>query len=364
MALKINSNKHTEEISENETTIEKSKIDSSKLEKEIDDLENSKKSFKKTKLSSAILAGVITAAITIPATYFISKNHWSNKEEVKTAVEKVGKIIAEETQGDVKGFLIESNNGQKQIVFATKGGEHLIVGDGFTRESGEPAFKVLIDKVLSSMSPEEQQAIQNGGQVQSAPVLTGKNATVHPHQNGGQAKAVWDKAPAETPAVIDYLDALGGYKENNNVDKHSTVYVFFDPSCPACHNYYSKTRFIENRKDVTIKWIPTLARGETNPASETYKKAAASLSILKNSNDLASMFGNAISPVMVDKVTEEHTNELNKNLGAMFAAADQAYGEGASVGVPAIIYMDKTDGSVRMTFGGGDADDLLMLYGK
>jgi len=58
--------------------------------------------------------------------------------------------------------------------------------------------------------------------------------------------------PNVNDAVAD-IEKLGVYVEEGTSKKE--VYVFVDPSCPHCHDYYKATRNAVKNGEITIKWV-------------------------------------------------------------------------------------------------------------
>lgn len=68
-------------------------------------------------------------------------------------------------------------------------------------------------------------------------------------------KALQDKyipVPDVNDAVAE-IERIGKYVQEGTGDK--TIYVFVDPQCPHCHDYYKATRNLVRGGEVTIKWM-------------------------------------------------------------------------------------------------------------
>lgn len=81
------------------------------------------------------------------------------------------------------------------------------------------------------------------------------------------------KGAAPTPTATDaILAALP--KATSVADGHGkrTIYVFFDPNCPACHMLWRNLRTLIAPHDLQVRWVPVAVVNATSPG-----KAAAIL---------------------------------------------------------------------------------------
>lgn len=298
---------------------------------------------------SLLTMGLLSLAI--PATWYLSRPDTIDPAVVKENIAKLGTVVAETTEGNLIGYAVDVAGGERRTIYATQDGKHLILGDAYDRVTGEPAFKPLVESMQARYGNPEDNS-------RGVAMPTGEGATVHPVDNhAGEGQAVHgEKVSFETPEIIKFLDTLPGFKENDKLASHQTVFVFYDPSCPYCHQLFKATRILKN-KDVTIKWIPTLANG--NKTDDIARKATLGLSANLSAEQFNSVFGEG---TVNAEFNAQAVTALNDNLIALIRTADQAFGVNSDKQVPAVVYTDK-NGTPRMMFGGSDEKDLKMIFG-
>ncbi|OOR90203.1 hypothetical protein B0181_04830 [Moraxella caviae] len=280
----------------------------------IDNITTSKKSFIKSKLTSAILAAGIFGVSGYLVGGYTGLPFLMPNSQLDSVLEEHGTIKDKTTKNGMTEFLLDSPDGEF-IVYAPNNGRFLFNGPVYHAKEKLP---LVFDK--------------------------------YAEQGSDNANATGEHSPAaevDMGNILEQVDQLGGYKEDSSKKMEDTVYVFYDPRCPYCHSLFDKTRDIK-ASGRTIKWLPTVALGNRGgDNSDTMKVAAAGLS-LKNSSDLDSMFNHTHPGV--DSVTPEQAAQVHTNLQALIELAHNFNGPNAGVGVPSAVYVDN-DGQTRFVVG-------------
>lgn len=167
------------------------------------------------------------------------------------------------------------------------------------------------------------------------------------------------KFEGEVHPIIDILAKLKGFKYDESVADADTVYIIYDPRCPYCHGLFEKINNIDLKaKQITIKWLPSLALGETEEA----KKFAALGFDAKNIEEFATGF-NSKTDVSGVTATTAHQDAINENTAFLFEASDQTFGKDYAKSVPAVFFIDKKTGAPHMMYGASDDSIFRQIFG-
>lgn len=163
----------------------------------------------------------------------------------------------------------------------------------------------------------------------------------------------------EVHPIIDILAKLKGFKYDESVAPADTVYIIYDPRCPYCHGLFDKIKTIDLKaKKITIKWLPSLALGETEEA----KKFAAMGFDAKSVADFEASF-KPDTDVSGVKPTAAHQDAINDNTAFLFEASDQTFGPDHPKSVPAVFFIDKKTGAPNMMYGAADDSIFRQIFG-
>lgn len=292
-----------------------------------------------SKLAIGILASL---CIALPVgTYFTMKSQQeaaADPAQVKTAVEKFGVVQNQHTIGNITANVVKTDAGQA-VIYSTKDGQNLIMGDIYDLD-GKPVFEEVLQQLYNASANNVPQAATAEGGV-------------------GQ---VLGEFKGELPETFNYLESLGGYKQDPSKSPADTVYVVYDPRCPYCHEFFRKTQNIDlEAKGVTIKWLPTTALGQAEPGSDAEKLAAKGLHI-NSAEEFAQTFQK--NPTIPDiEVTDEDRAKLNENLLMLMSSVEEINGPNAPKSVPTAFYMDKQAGVPRLVAGPNEASVFAMIFG-
>lgn len=289
-----------------------------------------------------IIIGILAAAcFALPiATYFAVKPETVSNETVKAAVEKFGTVQEQQTIGNITANVVKTDNGQA-LIYSTQDGKNLIMGDVYDLD-GKPVFEELLQKMYNTPLAGE------GTSADTAPATTGQ---------------VLGEYKGEVPEVFTYLESLGGFKEDATKGPADTVYVVYDPRCPYCHELFRKTRGLDlAAKGVTIKWLPTLALGNSKGEGSDAEKLAVKGLHIKDITELENTFGR--NPDVPDiQVTKEDRDKLSENLAMLFGSVEELHGPNAPKAVPTAFYLDKSTGKPRLLVGPNEDSALKTIFG-
>lgn len=258
-------------------------------------------------------------------------------EKVKEALGQFGVVQNQKLQNDFIVNTIHSNSGQS-VIYATKDGNYLIMGDIYDLD-GRPLFNeelILNNQAgVSDVSTEEATIAQVVGEYQG-----------------------------EVPDVFNYLDSLGGYKEDPSKAVEDTVYVIYDPRCPYCHEMFRKTRNINlAEKGVTIKWLPTVALGNPSGENSDAEKLATQGLHIKNAEEFAQTLGGDATVPNI-QVSDKDREQLKENLAMLFGSIEELHGKDHPKAVPTAFYLDKKTGKPRLLIGPNEDKALKMIFGE
>lgn len=302
---------------------------------------NQKHPGKRNKIIMGILASLCVA---LPAaTYFTMKSDMptaADPEAVKAAVEKFGTVQEQERIGNITANVVKTENGEA-VIYSTADGNNLIMGDIYDLD-GKPVFEALLQKMYDRTDVAAPQA--------------GNTAE-------GTIGQVLGEFTGTLPESFNYLESLGGYKEDPSKSPADTVYVVYDPRCPYCHEFFKKSRQIDlAAKGVTIKWLPTTALGSEEPGSDAEKLAVKAMYI-KSPEEFAATFGK--NPTIPDiEVTDQDRQKLQENLQMLIGSVQELHGPNAPVAVPTAFYMDKKANQPRLVQAPNDDDVFKMIFGE
>lgn len=316
-----------------------------------------------------ILIGAVSLMIGLIITMVILQKNQETK--AKAMVEKVGKVAETAKHGDTTAWLLELPQGGTAVVYTTGDNKVLLRGTAYNFETGDPIFTSLVEKATvqddmgASSNPKEAEATP--APATAAATATGSASSVSPELSqlgvndltAGQAIGKWE---GKVPAVIEILDKLGGYKEDPSISADNTVYVMYDPRCPYCHKLFEVTRNLDQKgKNVTIKWLPTVALGGGEATSNEMKRAAMALHV-KTPEEFASTLTKDSQGMA--NVSQQDMQKVNENLSLLYEAASQVFGSDAKVAVPAAFYIDKRTGSPRLVYAAQEPDVYKTIFGN
>lgn len=175
----------------------------------------------------------------------------------------------------------------------------------------------------------------------------------------GFAMAV-GKFEGEQHPIVNILDSLQGFKYDDSVAAADTVYIVYDPRCPYCHNLFEKVSNIDLKaKQITVKWLPSLALGTDDNA----EKLAAMALRAKTIDDFGASFVKGVDTSGVT-VTQADKDVLNENMAFLFEASDQTFGVDHPKSVPAAFFIDKSTGTPNMMYGASDDAIFKQIFGE
>ena len=125
-----------------------------------------------------------------------------------------------------------------------------------------------------------------------------------------------------------------------------SLYIFFDPNCPFCHELYKKLRPLVGKTDVQFRWIPLgLLTASSLPKAAAILQASDPLqAFYKNENDYDfaanGQPGGGIEPAQ----------SISPKVRAELAANLALYNSEKLFGVPVILWR-KADGRADMMIG-------------
>ena len=221
------------------------------------------------------------------------------------------------------------------------------------------AIIVCFALLLVYLNKDTQQAASAQPQAQSSASDTTQASL--PPQTQAYAMAV-GKYEGEVPELINILDQMGGFKEDPDVAPADTVYVVYDPRCPYCESLYNKLDATDlESKEITIKWLPTVALGADGIEDPAVSVAAYGLAA-KDKADFASTFKADSAPDGYQPDTDS-LMRLDENLAFLHEASNQTFGEDHAKSVPAVFFVDKTTGRPQMMYGATDDGVFKSIFG-
>lgn len=155
-----------------------------------------------------------------------------------------------------------------------------------------------------------------------------------------------------TPQVLKDLESLGGFKEDPTVSAKKTLYVFYDPTCPACHTLFNASRKgLHKKEGITIKWIPTTILGDSK-----YSVSAAIYGLTANSNEQQAMIFSKNKPdIPITAAGAEGVSTNNQYLRTYASLT------ASILAVPTVLYMNPQGNNVTISYNISDDPYLLKL---
>lgn len=310
---------------------------------------------------SLMLGLIITMVI-------LQKNH---ETKAKNMVDKIGKVVESAKHGDVTAWLLEMKEGGTAVVYTTSDNKVLLRGSAYNFETGDPIFTSLAEKSTiqdgMAVAASNEKEMQNEGAATATTPPNTASSSVPPELaklgvqdlQEGQAIGKWE---GKVPEVFTILDKLGGYKEDPSVSIENTIYVMYDPRCPYCHKLFEVTRKLDQKgKNVTIKWLPTVALGGGDINSNEMKRAAVALHA-KTTEELASSF--AKDSQGMPTVSQQDVQKVGENLTLLYDAAHQTFGSDSTIAVPAAFFLDKRTGAPRMVYAAQEPEIYKSIFGN
>lgn len=175
----------------------------------------------------------------------------------------------------------------------------------------------------------------------------------------GFAMAV-GKYEGEAHPIVNILDGLKGFKYDESIPAADTVYIVYDPRCPYCHSLFDKISGLNlEEKQITIKWLPSLALG----TDENAEKLAALSLRAKTIDDFGASFQQN-ADVSGVTITQADKDAMNENMAFLFEASDQTFGQDHPKSVPAAFFIDKKTGAPNMMYGASDDAIFKQIFGE
>lgn len=234
-------------------------------------------------------------------------------------------------ENDLTAWLVQAPNGKRMTFYTTADGKNIFSGTVWNL-----ATKQNINHVFAAL------------QTQPAPTPQAQVQEINETQN-----PLLGKYSGDIPEAIKALETLGGPKIGKG-GPGETLYVIIDPRCPYCHQAYASLKPYMD-KGVTIKWIPTVALGNTAQGLP-----------------LANAVLHAKDRAELDKIMEnpsayprnlggEDQQVLQRNLQFMFQAFEQ---NGGQAGVPVAFFVDQNNGQPRMMMGLSEEVVIHTILGR
>lgn len=170
------------------------------------------------------------------------------------------------------------------------------------------------------------------------------------------------------PDIIQQLDKLAGVREGNSPPQ-DTVYLFFDPRCPYCHQAYRATRKAV-QQGFSIKWIPTDVLGE--PPGQPSGMRLASGILDSNSLDVLQLILTAPRSKLMEydqkmPVPSQNPDVLSKQVKTnndFLMSVFENHPEIEKKGVPAGLMLDHNTGRPRLVMGLSESEVIDYVFGK
>ena len=300
--------------------------------------------------------------LTLLLSFMLFKNGPVPQDQVKAKVATFGEVVSSEPLGDTgmtAWVLKPKGTNQNAIFYSTKDGKAFIDGTIFNIADGKDLTTPLLAKnnIAPATAPNTDPQT-----VTATPV----SATGHPTPEQVVTQSTEGEPLGEfkgtVPEVIKVLDSMPGYKEDKSMKPEDTVYVVYDPRCPYCHKLYEMTRNVDFKgKNITIKWLPTVALGQSNGKDEIARQAAFAFEA-KDGADFGCTFSQ--EKPLAAKFGDQETQALGLNLSLLYEAADKTYGKDAPKAVPAVFYLNKKNGLPKMIYGSTDPAVFKIIFGS
>jgi hypothetical protein len=259
-------------------------------------------------------------------------------------IEHYGKIVDRRLlgAGGLTAWMVEKN-ARRVVLYTTADGQAIISGLVWESASGRNLSESFVPGASAPVPPRERAA--PGLHQSSASVTTASPAALVGPYSG------------TIPESIKAIDSLAGIKEGHG-GPTDTLYVIFDPRCPYCRQAYNITRpYVQH--GFTIKWIPTLALGNT-----VQGMGFAATVIQAKPKEQAEMLHRVLgNKEEINSVPTPATQEaLARNLIFFFSAFKN--NRASQPGVPAAFFLDKRTGQPRMMTGISELPVVEAVFGK
>lgn len=275
----------------------------------------------------------------------------SNNKSPDKFVKALGSIDEKQEHQGTIAYLITTKEGNKTVVYGNKGSDILFYGRAYQGQTQDVLFSALQNKTgttdpspadvshSTSANTSGHLAHNQGG---DSPYLAFGQNDMTPAQAVGAYKG-------EIPQVFEVLDKMSGFKENPSITPENTVYIIYDPRCPYCHEFFEDSRHLNLKdKNITLKWLPTNALGESPDA---LKLATAGLRA-KSSEDFAKSLGKVGEAIGADNPTDAEKQAIDANFQLLLQAHEQAFANSqTNPSVPATFFLDKRTGEPRLIYG-------------
>lgn len=322
---------------------------------------------KKSNLDVRFIVALV-AALVFAVLFFVVLLTGSGKgiadpESVKSKIGHMGEVISYEVvpSTGLTAWLIKPKDLDRQFIFySTPNGKALLTGSIWDAETGAElsAGIKLVQESMAYNQQAGQAELENkdGSAIDAATAQDEEvNSTSYASIDGnGEALGKYD---GEVPLIFNFLDKFKGFKtsEASAVD---TVYVFYDPRCPVCKESHDLIDKIDLKsKNIAVKWLPTVALGNTEDGR---KRAAVALQTTDYTKFSNSIGGNEL----VENVSDVENKYIDDNLAILLKAAKETYGKDYKAKVPAAIYLNKETGSPKLLFGITNPQALKTIFGE
>ncbi len=293
------------------------------------------------------------ALLALSVSLFASTIYAAPSAELQNRMKAMGTVQNHQViDGGLTAWTISSKSGKVAVFYTTPDEKVLIKGDLWKTADRKNISDDINLKALNYASPEFKQRVLGKATQMTMASATQAN---QPTQQNYTAEIV-GKFNGPVPEIIKLLDQAAGYKEGKG-NATDTLYLFYDPRCKWCHQAYYETRKYVN-KGFTIKWLPTLALGQ----SESGYRMAASILQSPKADTLEKIF-NRDASYQVDPTPKSRKN-IDTNLEHLLALVAGFDGKGARVSVPTGFYVNKRTGKIKKVDAISESVNLEMVFGK
>lgn len=295
------------------------------------------------------------ALIALSVSLCTSMVYAAPSSELQNRMKAMGNVQEFQTiSGGLTAWTISTKSGKVAVFYTTPDEKVLIKGSLWNTSDRKNLSDNINLKALNYASPEFQKRVLSNT-TQTTTAQAKQNSKPQAVQQNFTAEIV-GKFNGPTPEIIKVLDQAAGYKEGKG-NATDTLYVFYDPRCKWCHEaYYTTRKYVS--KGFTIKWLPTLALGQ----SESGYRMAASILQAPKADSLEKIF-NRDESYQVDP-TEKSRKNIDTNLEHLLALVAGFEGKGARVSVPTGFYLNKRTGKIKKVEALSESINLEMVFGK
>lgn len=288
-------------------------------------------------------------------------------------VEKTFIVKPNDAQPEVIAWLLK-NGDREFVLFSDLETNYLWAGNTWDSINGKSITgSVDVDFMKKNGNP--YNTAKQPGKLPSAqdenilPETTNSSATSNNQASSTiQPYVMQGKWTGPVPDIIQQLDNLAGVREGN-APPQDTVYLFFDPRCPYCHQAYRATRKAV-QQGFSIKWIPTDVLGE--PPGQPSGMRLASGILDSNSLDVLQLILTAPRAKLLEydqkmPAPSQKPEVLNKQVQAnndFLMSVFENHPEIEKKGVPAGLMLDHNTGRPRLVMGLSEAEVIDYVFGK